>query len=100
MRNPSVTAEAQAPAPFVDSTDPRHEHRTTGAHVSDRSTPSPLHDPARRATRRDERGEGVISVAIAVLIMAFLGVALWKGFQTTLEKTQQNVDQQVTEIGK
>ena len=29
---------------------------------------------------RDERGEGVISAAIAVLIMAFLGVAMWVGF--------------------
>jgi hypothetical protein len=27
--------------------------------------------------RRDERGEGVISAAIAVLVMAFLGVAIW-----------------------
>ena len=28
----------------------------------------------------DERGEGVISTAIAVLIMAFLGAAMWLGF--------------------
>lgn len=50
--------------------------------------------------RRDERGEGVISVAIAVLIMAFLGVLLWTGFQRTLTETQQNVDDQVTKIGQ
>jgi hypothetical protein len=31
--------------------------------------------PASRA--RDERGEGVISAAIAVLVMAFIGVAIW-----------------------
>ncbi len=28
---------------------------------------------------RDDRGEGVISAAIAVLIMAFLGAAMWGG---------------------
>jgi len=32
--------------------------------------------PARRR-RDDERGEGVISAAIAVLIMAFIGVGMW-----------------------
>ena len=31
---------------------------------------------------RGERGEGVISTAIAVLIIAFLGVAMWAGFNT------------------
>jgi hypothetical protein len=30
----------------------------------------------RRDRRRDERGEGVISAAIAVLIMAFIGVGI------------------------
>ena len=50
--------------------------------------------------RSDERGEGVISAAIAVLIMAFLGVALWFGFKATLQNTQGNVDQQINQIGK
>ena len=31
--------------------------------------------------RRDERGEGVISAAIAVMIMAFLGAAMWLAFK-------------------
>ena len=39
--------------------------------VAIRRLPSLLHD---------DRGEGVISAAIAVLIMAFLGVAMWVGF--------------------
>ena len=30
---------------------------------------------------KDESGEGVISAAIAVLIMAFLGAAMWVAFQ-------------------
>ena len=50
--------------------------------------------------RRDERGEGVISAAIAVLIMAFLGVLMWVGFKATLGNAQGNVDDQVNQIGK
>ncbi len=50
----------------------------------------------RRARRRaDERGEGVISAAIAVLIMAFLGVGMWVAFNTTFQHTAKNVDKQV-----
>ena len=49
---------------------------------------------------RDDRGEGVISAAIAVLIMAFLGVAVWVGFRATLDNTQQKVDKTVQDIGK
>ena len=48
---------------------------------------------------RGESGEGVISAAIAVLIMAFLGVAMWFGFRQTLGNTQTNVNNQVTRIG-
>lgn len=43
----------------------------------------------------DERGEGVISAAIAVLIMAFLGVGMWIAFNTTFQHTAKNVDKQV-----
>ena len=46
---------------------------------------------------RTERGEGVISTAIAVLVMAALGVLMWTLFQGTLNTTQTNVD---SEIGK
>ena len=46
---------------------------------------------------RTERGEGVISTAIAVLVMAALGVLMWTLFQSTLNTTQTNVD---SEIGK
>lgn len=49
---------------------------------------------------RGDRGEGVISAAIAVLIMAFLGVAVWVGFKATLGDTQEKVDKTVEEIGK
>ena len=54
----------------------------------------------RERVTRSELGEGVISAAIAVLIMAFLGVAVWGGFKLTFDRTQKNVDQQVDQIGK
>ena len=49
--------------------------------------------------RRDERGEGVISVAIAVLIMAFLGAAMWIGFQQMWKSTESTTNTKVQQIG-
>ena len=46
--------------------------------------------------RSDQRGEGVISAAIAVLVMAFLGVGMWVAFNTTFQKTTTKVDDKVT----
>ncbi len=51
------------------------------------------------ALRRDERGEGVISTAIAVLIMAALGAAMWVGFQALWENTNSRTTTQVNTIG-
>ncbi len=48
---------------------------------------------------KDESGEGVISAAIAVLIMAFLGVGLWVAFKLTLSNATTNVNNQVSKIG-
>jgi len=50
--------------------------------------------------RRDaERGEGVISMAIAVLIVAFLGVALWIAFKGFADDTEKTLEDQVDRIG-
>jgi hypothetical protein len=38
----------------------------------------------------DDRGEGVISAAIAVLIMAALGALMWVGFKALWEDTESN----------
>lgn len=46
----------------------------------------------------DERGEGVISAAIAVLVMAFLGVLMWVLFKDTLTKSNTKVDGKLNEI--
>jgi hypothetical protein len=48
-----------------------------------------------RSRSHDQRGEGVISAAIAVLIMAFIGVGMWVAFNTTFQHTAKNIDHQV-----
>lgn len=53
--------------------------------------------PLRRANS-DERGEGVISAAIAVLIMAFLGAAMWAAFDTMFSETTDRTTEKVGTI--
>jgi hypothetical protein len=48
---------------------------------------------------RGDLGEGVISAAIAVLIMAFLGAAMWVGFQQMWKTTESTTNQKVEQIG-
>ena len=48
----------------------------------------------------DERGEGVISAAIAVLVMAFIGVAMWVAFDATFKSASTHVNNQVNCIGQ
>ncbi len=50
-------------------------------------------------TTNDEAGEGVISTAIAVLIMAALGAVMWVGFQALWENTNSRTTTQVNTIG-
>ena len=50
--------------------------------------------------RSDDRGEGVISAAIAVLIMAFLGALMWVGFKTMWETTETTTNQKIVQIGQ
>lgn len=53
-----------------------------------------------RVRTADDRGEGVISAAIAVLIMAFLGVAMWVGFQQIWSDAETTTGDQVRQIGR
>ena len=57
------------------------------------------HVAGRSGRLRGDRGEGVISTAIAVLIIAFLGAAMWVGFNTIWENSEDNINDQVNEIG-
>ncbi len=54
----------------------------------------------QRSLPFDERGEGVISTAIAVLIMAFLGAAMWLGFSAIWGDAEDNIGDQVNQIGR
>lgn len=54
---------------------------------------------SRGRVHRSEAGEGVISAAIAVLIMAFLGAAMWFAFSHTMRAAQSKVDSNVAKIG-
>ena len=47
----------------------------------------------------DERGEGVISAAIAVLIMAFLGALMWVAFKGIFNGATTRTKDQVDLIG-
>lgn len=48
---------------------------------------------------RDEVGEGVISTAIAVLIMALIGAAMWVAFNGVFEDASQRTTDNVNRIG-
>ncbi len=55
--------------------------------------------PRQGRLRRSDRGEGVISTAIAVLVMAFLGAAMWVAFNQIWGETESNTRDQVGVIG-
>ena len=46
-----------------------------------------------------ESGEGVISTAIAVLIMALIGLAMWQLFSRVFNDAGQRVETNVNNIG-
>jgi type VI protein secretion system component VasF len=48
---------------------------------------------------RDEAGEGVISTAIAVLIMAALGAVMWVGFKAIWGNASSQTTSQINTIG-
>ena len=50
--------------------------------------------------RLGERGEGVISTAIAVLVMAFLGAAMWLAFRDMFAAAADSTRTKVEEIGR
>jgi hypothetical protein len=57
-----------------------------------------LRDRARERLR-DEFGEGVISTAIAVLIMALIGLAMWQLFSRVFSDAGGRVESNVDQIG-
>ena len=47
----------------------------------------------------NERGEGVISAAIAVLIVAFIGAAMWVAFNSIWNDSEDRIRTNVEQIG-
>ena len=55
---------------------------------------------AGRARRRaDDRGEGVISAAIVVLIMAAIGALMWTAFRGMWEDIESDTNDRIEEVG-
>ena len=46
-----------------------------------------------------EHGEGVISTAIAVLVMAIIGLAMWVTFDRVFDDAGDRVEDNVQDIG-
>lgn len=66
-------------------------------HTIDRRVPASA--TRRRRHRPLDAGEGVISTAIAVLIVASVGALMWVGFQRLWERTETRTGEQVERIG-
>ena len=58
-----------------------------------------MHVAALRDRLDQEVGEGVISTAIAVLIMAALGAVMWVGFQAIWGNASSQTTNQINQIG-
>jgi hypothetical protein len=54
---------------------------------------------AHQGSTRSERGEGIVSVAIAVLIMAALGVVAYGAFDALFNNTTTAAESQISSIG-
>jgi len=52
-----------------------------------------------RLRRVDERGEGVISVAVAVLIIALLGVVAYTAFKVIFDNAANTATDKINQIG-
>jgi hypothetical protein len=58
-----------------------------------------VHRPSHQPQRQEEAGEGVISTAIAVLIMAIIGGLMWVAFQGVFDSASDTITTEVEQIG-
>ena len=68
-------------------------------HTTEPTTAPDAGDTTSHRRGRGDRGEGVISTAIAVLIIAFLGVGMWVGFKSIFDDAADSTRTQVEQIG-
>ena len=67
--------------------------------ASARATTARRIDARRRSWAGDDRGEGVVSAAIVVLIMAALGALMWVGFRTMWTDIESDTNDRISEVG-
>lgn len=72
------------------------ENLTLRGYVTTRTA---IDSMSERDRLEGDRGEGVISVAIAVLVMAALGAAMWIAFKGIFDDTAQKTQDQINNIG-
>ncbi len=53
-----------------------------------------------KLVKLDQHGEGVISAAIAVLIIASLGALMWVGFKSLWENAEATTNSEIAKIGQ
>lgn len=53
----------------------------------------------RARLAEDDRGEGVVSAAIVVLIMAAIGALMWVGFRTMWTDIESKTNDKISEVG-
>jgi hypothetical protein len=61
---------------------------------------SNVFSPKSSRMSRSERGEGVVSVALAVLIMAGLAGLMWVAYKGLIEDTNTQTKTLVNDLGK
>ena len=76
------------------------------ADIADPARPNPGPAPStaaqaarRRRNPRADLAEGVISTAIAVLVIAFLGLMMWFGFRVMFNSATTKANQTIEQIG-
>lgn len=89
--NPDSQTKQQMEKPM------RNEITVPETDLSETDEPTMPENTRRRGV--GDRGEGVISAAIAVLIMAFLGAAMWVGFQQMWKTTESTTNEKIMQIG-
>ncbi len=76
------------------------KNRCTETEVRDENLTTAAAPAQRSGDRtRNQRGEGIISTAIAVLIVALLGVAMWTGFSSMMSDATEKTSNQIEQIG-
>ena len=82
---------------------PAENGRCAGRGTNEEETVERTNAQASRPTRREaiggERGEGVISAAIAILIVALLGAAMWVVFSGMMDGASDRIQDSVESIG-